>query len=190
MSRKVIPLEEIWSFFNEYKDKMKDNFMQVIEIPDENIEVYMTEEYSLPYYIVEVDGVREFEARSYGEASAEEVYRGILTFYGIDDEPESESSETEDDEPDDSDFSDDDYDRIEEIEDAAKAFVEILLGLKLEECGISLCELSDLITEVERKIAEDFGYSVCHPTILEDIQTGEKKVVQFPFDSLLGYTDE
>lgn len=188
MANKVVPVEDIWSFFREYNNKMKDNFLQIAEDTESSTEVYMTEEYSLPYFIVEVDGVREYEARSYGKNSAEEIYREILTFYSISDEiktvPIEVGSESENDseKQSDSEFTDDDYARIDEIEDAARAFVEVLLDFPIEDGGISIEDLKGIVFEAERIIAEEFGYSVCHPTMLEDAQTGEKKVVQYPFD--------
>lgn len=174
MSDMISP-ENVWSFFKENKKELSEKFLLLAEDVERDIEIYITEENGLPYFIAEVEGTRQYEERSYGEENCVTVYKELLFFYGIEDE----NGFTEVSSKDEVSLSEDDEERIEEIQLAMEEVFYALVGCQAEELGLLAEDLMGLADVIESYIYENYGYPIRHPVIIVDDE-GNESVVQYP----------
>lgn len=77
----IVPVGEIRKFFNENRSDLVEEYRLVAEEPDAGVEVYITDEHGVPYFVVEVDGADEYEAKASSETEIEGVYSQLLNLY-------------------------------------------------------------------------------------------------------------
>lgn len=174
MSNMISP-ENVWSFFKENKKELSDKFLLLAEDVEREIEIYITEENGLPYFIADVENTRQYEERSYGEENCVTVYKELLFFYGIEDDGGSTDATNNNEVS----LSEDDEERIEEIRLAMEDVFYSLVGCQAEELGLSSENLMDMADVIESYIYDNFGYPIRHPMILVDDE-GIESVVQYP----------
>lgn len=159
----VIPVGEIRKFYNENRIALESEYSLVAEEKDAGVEIYITDESGLPYFVVEVDGKSEYEAKANTEAEIEKVYAMLLNLY---------VSEVDGEEC----FSEEDIDRIDEIRSATIDYLSVLLGFEPEEFFDDDC-IEEIASAFEEYLFDAYGFSVYHPIV--DGNT----VIQYPFSS-------
>lgn len=157
----LIPVGEIRKFFGENKSGLQDEYRLVAEEKSIGVEIYITEDEGLPYFLVEVDGKVKCEAKASFDSQIEEIYSLLLEHYLC----EEESDEV---------LSSKDLDRLEEIRFATIDYLSILLECNPEECFDDDC-IEEIASAFEEYLYDAYGFSVRHP-----IADGNK-IIQFPY---------
>lgn len=157
----IIPVGEIRKFFYENRFYLKDEYSLVATEEDAGVEVYITEENGVPYFLVEVDGKVEYEAYAPSETEIEKVYSNIISLY-VDEFGEDEV------------LSDEDMERLSEIHSATKEYLGILLECETSDCFEDDC-IEEIASAFEEYLFDAYGFSIHHPIVDGD------EVIQYPY---------
>lgn len=157
----IVSVGEIRKFYNENRFALQSEYRLVADEAEVGAEVYITEEESLPYFTVEVDGVVEYEAKASSEAEIEKVYSQLLNLYIC----ETDSDEVLDAE---------DLDRLGEIHSATIDYLSVLLECEPGECFDDDC-IEEIASAFEEYLYDAYGFSIRHPIVDGD------KVIQYPY---------
>lgn len=157
----IIAVDEIRKFYNENKTALMDEYRLVADEEDAGVEVYITQEDGVPYFVVEVDGNNEYEAKASSESEIETVYAQLLNLYVTEDNADEV-------------FDEDDIDRIQEIHDATIEYLSVLLECEPDECFDDDC-IEEIASAFEEFLYDAYGFSIRHPTVDGDT------VIQYPF---------
>ena len=145
----MVSVSEIREFYIKNQLALRDEYRLVADEEDTGVALYITEEDGLPYFLVEVDGDNEYEARASSETEIEKVYSQLLNFY---------ICETDDDEV----LSTEDFDRLEEIYDATIEYLSVLLEREPDEYFDDNC-LEEIALAFEGYLYDAYRLSVRHP---------------------------
>lgn len=157
----VVPVGEIRKFYNENRSNLVEEYCLVAEEQETSVEIYITDEGGFPYFVVEVDGANEYEAKASSETEIEKVYSQLLNLYVC---------ETDDDEI----LDTDDIDRLGEIHCATIEYLSVLLECELEECFDDVC-IEEIASAFEEYLYDAYGFSIRHPIV------DDGRVVQYPY---------
>lgn len=157
----IVPVGEIRKFFNENRSALMEEYRLVAEEKGIGVEVYITDEGGFPYFVVEVDGANEYEAKASSETEIERVYSQLLNLYVC---------ETEEDGL----LDDEDINRIAEIHSATEEYLSILLEFEPSEYFDDDC-IEEIASAFEEYLYDTYGLSIRHPIVDGD------KVIQYPY---------
>lgn len=157
----VISVGEIRKFYNENRSALAEEYRMVAEEPDAGVEVYITDDGGVPYFVVEVDGTNEYEAKASSETEIEKVYSQLLNLY-ICETDENEVLDA------------DDIERMQEIRNATIEYLSILLECEPEECFDDDC-IEEITSAFEEYLYDAYGFSIRHPIV------DGNKVIQYPY---------
>lgn len=172
MSVSVKP-DELWGYFQANKEALKEKYLLVADDPEEDTEIYLTEEEGMPFFLVEIGGNYEAEVASTSKEIAEEYYASLLTLYITEYSDTSGDGEI---------FSKKELDRLDDIQEAAEQFLYVLIGASLSDVGIEEKDIDDIVYLVEEFLCENYRIPVYHPNIVEDEESGECFVAPYQFD--------
>lgn len=159
-----ITVDELWEYFSEHRKELANEYQVIASDTEQGVEIYIAEEGGFPCFSVEVDGKEVFREKTCSYLDAENTYDRLLTIYLY---PDDEYDEYE---------PDDDDERVREITGAVEDLVTVLVGEHPEDAGISQQEIDEIASVVEQYLYDNLGFSVRHPTVLED-----GSVIQYPF---------
>lgn len=165
----IISPESLLEFYQENLAELAEKYLLIAEDTESGIQIYMTEEKGLPYFMVEVDGKQEYEDTPTELHNAPKVYSSILNLY-IDQERHGDEF-----------FSDEDMERIDEIAGAVEDLLCVLFETSAKDVGMSEVEFDEIADVVEQYLYENYGISVRHPTIMTSDDGESDVVVQYPY---------
>lgn len=174
MAIKIFP-EEVWLYFMENKTALSSAMHMIADNEETKTEIYITEEYGLPHFSIDVNGLSVYRETAISRPDAEDSYRRLIDTYLCSKPEKKEKAEAS--------FTAEDDDRRDELLDAGLAFFQVLLGedaeseIMQQSLEGELGELiEDMVLEAGRYLHDEYGFSIYHPII----ENGE--LLRFPFD--------
>lgn len=162
----IVKPEDVWAYFQMHKKELAEVYNVIAEDGDGTI-VYITEESGYPYFLVEVNGITEYEDAGISADDAQKTYEHILELYVAEDDEESE-------------LSDEDEDRINQLQDITYDFLGVFLETDPEEYGIDFEEIDSFIDDFEEFFYDRYGIPIRRPRIVTR-EDGTAYVEQYKF---------
>ena len=158
----MVPVSEIWSYWLQHKQELEHKHICVADFPDDEIEIYLTNDYGYPSFSVDVNGFTETEEITIDKKDTESTYEALLNSV-VEDEV---LTKNDDDENEDADekievedtsieleeneyLTRDDLNRIDEISDAVHCLLAVLLEADPDDAGFDQSEIQLVAEEIE-----------------------------------------
>lgn len=186
-----IPTDEVWSFFQKNKDRLKKEMVAIAENDDTDYAVYLTEDYGYPtFFVCKGDADPEYEegAISADDCSktAEKCYTQYLFPVFVSSQkclPDDAEVEIEDNTQDIQDIM---YEREDELRLALCDFLQVVLLEDEENSDVESTYGSAMIDEILDHFLEYLGFEhslpVYRPMFVADEDTGCEVYTEFPYD--------
>lgn len=167
-----VSTEDIWSFYKEKEEALTRTGLVIADDAENGIEIFITEQYGLPLFVVEVDDRAVYQVGTVDQYNTRVEYEKLLRLFietEVDDDAFNEDF-----------YSYDDLDRLDEVNFATRDLVETFLEGSIEEFGLEEIDLDNIAFEIARVLYDEYGCSVRLPQIVEN-DDGTESVIQFPF---------
>lgn len=189
-----VPADEVWSFFQKNKDRLKEEMVAIAENDDTDYAVYLTEDYGYPtFFVCKGDADPEYEegAISADDCSktAEKCYSQYLFPVFVNSQKsilggDNEAVEEEEDNV--QEVQDIMYEREDELRMALCDFLQVVLLDDEENPDIESTYGSAMIDEILDHFLEYLGFEhslpVYRPMFVADEDTGCEVYTEFPYD--------
>ncbi len=186
MQKIIIGADEVWGYFQKHKKELRNKEHIIAENEEFGVEILLSSENGLPYFVVTTDGCQYDEERAFSasdcEKKVEQLYDDYLTSSFIVNEAFEGSRLDQEDMI---------SERELELDDAIASLLDVILeedsmvflGVEADE----ICEyLKDYIFEY---LYREYRISARRPMVLEDVETGEEFFEEYPYDSM-AFEDE
>lgn len=191
--------EKVWGYFFDHFEELQTKMHLIAENPDFGIEIYVTEDESMPQFVVQADSVQVYVEDTYNEKdctrTAQEIYDDYLTEKVINklldpqDDDDDESVGYDDYEYEDGDLQESIDDREATLEWAMREFLEIVLDSSnvFANSEIDLI-VEDCLDHILEYVARKHGVDIYRPMWIE-YDDGEVECEDYPYDKLV-FDDE
>lgn len=186
-----IPFNEVWDFYTDHKERLKEEYVLIAENPELEREIYLTMEEGKQYPTVNVfhGELPIYTEVMVSEADARRSVREIYTKYLF---PVNADVDESDDLSERRGEYDSDSMTLQEMEDAVyERDDQLLLGMQdfleviFDDADLwnlmSLGEVEDLLDDFLTHLA-DIGFLVYRPRIIADDDTGKDVFVSYPYN--------
>ena len=186
-----IPFNEVWDFYTDHKERLKEEYVLIAENPELEREIYLTMEEGKQYPTVNVfhGELPIYTEVMVSEADARRSVREIYTKYLF---PVNSDVDESDDLSERRGEYDSDSMTLQEMEDAVyERDDQLLLGMQdfleviFDDADLwnlmSLGEVEDLLDDFLTHLA-DIGFLVYRPRIIADDDTGKDVFVSYPYN--------
>ena len=186
-----IPFNEVWDFYTDHKERLKEEYVLIAENPELEREIYLTMEEGKQYPTVNVfhGELPIYTEVMVSEADARRSVREIYTKYLF---PVNADVDESDDLSERRGENDSDSMTLQEMEDAVyERDDQLLLGMQdfleviFDDADLwnlmSLGEVEDLLDDFLTHLA-DIGFLVYRPRIIADDDTGKDVFVSYPYN--------
>lgn len=186
-----IPFNEVWDFYTDHKERLKEEYVLIAENPELEREIYLTMEEGKQYPTVNVfhGELPIYTEVMVSEADARRSVREIYTKYLF---PVNSDVDESDDLSERRGEYDSDSMTLQEMEDAVyERDDQLLLGMQdfleviFDDADLwnlmSLGEVEDLLDDFLTHLA-DIGFLVYRPKIIADDDTGKDVFVSYPYN--------
>jgi hypothetical protein len=186
-----IPFNEVWDFYTDHKERLKEEYVLIAENPELEREIYLTMEEGKQYPTVNVfhGELPIYTEVMVSEADARRSVREIYTKYLF---PVNADVDESDDLSERRGEYDSDSMTLQEMEDAVyERDDQLLLGMQdfleviFDDADLwnlmSLGEVEDLLDDFLTHLA-DIGFLVYRPMIIADDDTGKDVFVSYPYN--------
>lgn len=189
-----IPANEVWSFFQENKDRLSEEMVAIAENTDTEYAVYLTEDYGYPtFFVCKGDLPPEYEEGAINPKDCEQTVKKCYAQYLFpvqvqtpnsypfreDDENDEESSSLQE-------IQDFIYEREDELRLALCDFLQVVLMDLEEGADIESYYGPGVIDEILDYILEYLGFEqklpVYRPMFVSDDETGTEVYTEYPYD--------
>ena len=184
-----VPADEVWTFFQGNRNRLKREQVVIAENSNTNYSVCLTEEESLPLFIISRGESKEYEEAAINEQdcfdTAKRCYKTYLLPVTVSDDEIQEDEE-------DDDFlarqeqEDAIYERDDQLTFAFCDFLQVVLQEGKDGAEImntyGMTKINEILDIVLSLLAEEYGFMIYRPMFLDDQETGDEIYVEYPYE--------
>ena len=188
MQNIIIEADDVWSYFQQHKKELEKVSHIIAKNEEYGVEITLTCERNLPYFVVEADGYQYEEESATSKQdctiTVEELYERYLTDNFL---TELERMDIVEEDPDIPTLLDQDdmiSERELELDDAVSMFMDTVLDY----ADIDIENIDDVYDDIKEHMLEyisrKHGVRIRRPMILEDVDSGEDFYTEYPYECM------
>ena len=199
MQNVIIEADDVWSYFQQHKKELEKVSHIIAKNEEYGVEITLTCERNLPYFVVEADGYQYDEECATSKQdctiTVSELYERYLTDnFLIEAEAVEMESENDDDILPLLDQDDMISERELELDDAIAMLMDTVLDagdgfpieMQVDDIDAALDDIKEHILEY---IARKYDVNIRRPMVLEDVDSGDDFFTEYPYECM-EYEDE